>query len=134
MDVDRFGRFFSKVDLGPAHKCWPWRGKITTNGYGVSADKVVHRIAYEFLVGPIPEGLTLDHLCRNRACVNPAHLEPCTLKTNVLRGEGLTAIHSRKTHCVNGHEFTLENTYLRPTGGRRCRTCARESAAERRAA
>lgn len=85
----------------------------------------VHRVVYEALVGPIPDGMVIDHLCRQPSCVNPAHLEPVTRRENVLRGLTLPAANARKTHCKHGHEFTPENTYLFPTGTRGCRTCAR---------
>src|SRR5690606_27636904 len=84
-----------------------------------------HVASYELHVGPVPDGLVLDHLCRNRACINPSHMEPVPNRVNVLRGEGPTAVNARKTHCVNGHEFSAENTHIRPTGWRECKTCKR---------
>lgn len=108
--------------------CWEWTG-TRTYGYGRFRlrGKYVqaHRLMYELLVGPIPDGLQLDHLCRNRACVRPSHLEPVTQRENILRGEGPTANNATKTHCRYGHEFTPENTYQVKTGGRFCRACAR---------
>jgi hypothetical protein len=84
---------------------------------------VAHRLVYEELVGPIPEGMELDHLCRNTSCVNPAHLEPVPHRVNVLRGVGPTAENAVKTECVNGHPLTGRNLCIRKEGGRKCRTC-----------
>ena len=116
-------RFWARVDKSGT--CWKWQGS-SSQGYGsFSADgRTVraHRYAYELTVGPIPHGLVLDHLCRVRSCVNPAHLEPVTNVENVLRGAGWAGTNSRKTHCVHGHEYTPENT-VPIADGRRCRTC-----------
>lgn len=121
---ERFWRRVTKTET-----CWLWSG-VLSNGYGkVRINYVLqyaHRVAYTWLVGPIPEGMTLDHGCRVRNCVNPEHLDPATNADNVLRGEGLAAQNKRKTHCVRGHRFTAENTYVRPNGGRNCRACRRE--------
>ena len=122
-------RFWNKVVKEGPKDCWLWIGTITANGYGQvkhnGRDIGAHRAAYQILVGPIPDGLTIDHLCRNRRCVNPTHLEPVTTKENLRRGLSPTAINARKTHCIHGHEFTKDNTYHRKGIGRRCRTCAR---------
>ena len=88
---------------------------------------LAHRFAYETFVGPIPEGLTIDHLCRIRHCVNPEHLEAVTDRVNILRGEGISAQHARATHCPQGHPYDLINTYVAPDGDRDCRDCRRQS-------
>jgi HNH endonuclease len=104
--------------------CWVWQGLIAPNGYakyyaGRDLGKVnAHRYAYEMLVGEIPDGLELDHLCRNRACVNPYHLDPVTHRVNVLRGDTFAARNAAKKHCPLGHPLTVE--YER---GRRCFEC-----------
>jgi hypothetical protein len=123
-------RFWAKVNVTP--DCWEWTAALNVkeDGYGSFGGNgqivLAHRFSYVLLVGPIPEGLTLDHLCRNRRCVNPDHLEPVTLRENILRGEGLTAKNARKTHCPSGHPYSGENLYVSPKGDRRCRSCRRE--------
>ena len=118
--------------------CWNYTAGLSTAGYGyMSANgsrQYTHRIAYELLVGEIPDGLELDHLCRNPACFNPDHLEPVTHMVNQHRGNSPWGKNARKTHCIHGHEFTPENTYLRKDKkARQCETCRRERAARRRA-
>jgi hypothetical protein len=121
-------RIWSNIDVGD---CWEWTGRKNIYGYGRVVKAMAHRVVYEALVGPIPEGMTLDHLCRNRACVNPDHLEPTSLKENLLRGEGTGAKNKRKNECVNGHPFNETNTYI--YGNRRqCRVCHKERARARR--
>lgn len=108
--------------------CWEWDGRHFAGGYGGShivingkQEICAHRIIYMLLVGPIPEGLDLDHLCRNRGCVNPDHLEPVTRRENISRG-----FWGARTHCVHGHEYTEANTYRVPVSGhRQCRICNR---------
>lgn len=123
-------RFFAKVDVG---LCWEWTGCVTSNGYGQFRDgKVVlaHRWAYEHLVGPVPEGLELDHLCRVRHCVNPDHLEPVTRAENIRRGISRIATArywTTVTHCSKGHEFTHANTYINVRGVRCCKICIRDA-------
>lgn len=110
--------------------CWIWTGTIDASGYGkfynpaTQADGLAHRLSYEAALGPIPSGLTLDHLCRITRCVNPAHLEPVTLEENIRRAA------RTKTHCVNGHPFDEANTGKKPGGVRRCLTCHREQQRE----
>ena len=110
--------------------CWEWQGGLDHGGYGKfhhrRATYRVHRLAYLAIVGSIPDGLVLDHLCRNRSCCNPTHLEPVTNRVNIMRGETIAAQRAAQTHCVNGHEFTDGNTYAHPkTGTRTCKECAR---------
>lgn len=123
-------RFWSRVVK--TQTCWLWDGPLD-NGYGRfwfnRKTLLCHRVAYEMLIGPIPLGMALDHLCRNRSCVNPEHLEIVTLGENVLRGIGRSAVNARKTHCKNGHEFDAENTYFRKEGNRECIPCQRASQA-----
>lgn len=127
-------RFWSKVQLDADTGCWQWTA-CTADGYGrfhLRRGKVppTHRLSYEWLVGPIPEGLHIDHLCRNRGCVNPDHLEPVTPKVNILRGVGPSAQHAVKTHCPSGHEYTTENTY-KYRGMRMCVECRKEASRKR---
>lgn len=110
-------------------ECIEWWGRISPAGYGRRGPHLAHRWSYETHVGPIPAGLELDHLCRNTTCINPDHLEPVTRAENNRRKEMHLGIGEYATHCVNGHEYTPENTYLRPagsSGARDCRTCIAE--------
>jgi hypothetical protein len=106
--------------------CWNWVWSRTRSGYGMvgSGGKVkrAHRVVYELLVGPIPDGLQIDHLCRNKSCVNPAHMEPVTHRVNTLRGTAMSAIHAAKTHCPTGHAYDDANTHVYQ-GRRYCRAC-----------
>lgn len=129
-------RFWGYVDKSGTDGCWQWTGVKMPAGYGVFGayrrNVMAHRFSYEEVVGPIPPGLHLDHLCRNTSCVNPDHLEPVTPAVNVLRGVGFAALNARKTHCKSGHEFTPENTYIRPDrSGRDCLECRRIIGRER---
>lgn len=134
---DDLARFWGYVDLDGANGCWNWTGATSKDGYGImvvaQVTNYMPRYSWELHRGPITDDMEPDHLCRNRACVNPDHLEPVTHRVNVLRGESPTAINARKTHCRRGHEFDSENTYITPsTGGRNCRTCLEMHAANRR--
>lgn len=117
--------------------CWLWRGTLTDHGYGrvvrPGRSKYAHRVAYEDIVGPIPDGLVIDHLCRVHACVNPDHLEPVTSRVNSLRGETLAARQAAQTHCIKGHPFEGANLVIGTRGARICRTCRTEAAKERAA-
>lgn len=129
-----------------ANECWIYTGTITDQGYGqIGVEgrvRQAYKVAYELFIGEVPPGLELDHLChtrdlacisnaecRHRRCVNPWHLEPVTPKENTRRSNNPSAINGRKTHCIHGHEFTPENTYVKPNGHRQCRRCGREASA-----
>lgn len=133
-------RFFAKVRQ--SGECWEWTAALDQSGYGLFSDSALrkgpggghlirsHIWSYQFFICDVPDGLQLDHLCRNRRCCNPWHLEPVTNRVNGLRGMSVAAINARKTHCERGgHEFTEENTYVNPVGSRVCRTCNAESKA-----
>lgn len=119
-------RFWSKVRVSDSG-CWEWTGAQQGGGYGAfgvaSTPRPAHRIAYSALVGPISEGLVLDHLCRVRLCVNPAHLEPVTNRVNVLRGVAPTVLIHLAPTCSKGHEKSPENSRTTPKGTTRCRVC-----------
>lgn len=126
-------RFFAKVrQLGD---CWIWVASKDQSGYGMFSDansrsksahthiERAHRWSYTFLRAEIPDGLQLDHLCRNRACVNPWHLEPVTHLVNWERGISPWRLNDLKDECLQGHPFTPDNTYHHPQGSRVCRAC-----------
>lgn len=145
-DTPVFGlpeRFWDKINV-TEQGCWEWNGTLHRKGYAQcklgGRTRQTHRVAYTVLVGPIPDGLDIDHLCRVRRCVNPSHLEPVTAAENnrrAARAKGRNA-RARKTHCPQGHPYDEANVYTDPRGDRQCRTCRRErnreAAARRRAA
>lgn len=127
-------RFWAKVSPEPNTGCWLWSGAVTPAGYGKIAInrrlKAAHRLSYEMNVGPIPEGLEIDHLCKVKCCVNPAHLEPVTHSENCRRGpqgEHTARIMRAKTHCPRGHPYSGKNLKIGAKGERRCRTCENAS-------
>ena len=112
-----------KVSLWGCHR---WQGRHNPDGYGRVGSQLAHRRAWEDEVGPIPEGMQIDHLCEWKDCVNVAHLEPVTPRENTLRSRFTVAgINARKTHCIHGHEFTPENTKRTKQGWRVCIPCRR---------
>ncbi len=124
-------RFWAKVDYhGPIWNgtpCWVWTACKTKDGYsrfGLPRRGTVpaYWVSWSLLRGEIDKNLEFDHLCRNHSCVNPDHLEPVTARVNLLRGQGQTAMNAQKTHCIRGHEFTPENTYIQQ-GWRQCKLC-----------
>jgi len=125
-------RLESKITPEPNSGCWLWLGALNNKGYGQihvnGKTELAHRKSYEIYVGQIPAGLTLDHLCRVPCCINPAHLEPVSMRENYLRGIGPIVngdFHRAKTHCRNGHPFSGENLIIERNGWRSCRTCRR---------
>lgn len=129
-------KFVEQVTYSGPDGCWEWQGFRNRLGYGLcSVSRAVghvyaHRLALHFAGTPVPENLVTDHLCRNPPCVNPAHLEIVTQRTNNRRGNGVAGRNIRKTHCKNGHAFTPENTGIAKSHGvvrgRRCKACAHD--------
>ena len=119
-------RFETKYTPEPNSGCWIWDAAIDRKGYGRfqlnGRNAKASRVSYEMFVGPIPDGLTLDHLCRVRCCVNPLHLEPVTNRENIRRGN--TGQHNAvKTHCPQGHPYSGDNLVVHKNGWRKCRAC-----------
>lgn len=127
MDAAVMERFMSYVMPEPNSGCWLWTGTLNTQGYGrfhINGKRpMAHKYVFEALVKKVPEGLSLDHLCRVRCCVNPQHLEPVTTRENIMRGENKVAALAGRTHCNRGHEFTAENTSVRKHRGKTYRGC-----------
>ena len=127
-------RFWEKTKVQP-NGCWLWQACVNKDGYGKfrSDGKIVyaHRQAYVAFKGRMPVGLQTDHLCSNHKCVNPAHLEAVTARTNTLRSNSIAAKRAKQTSCINGHPFDFLNTYIRSSTGRRgCRACNRVAVAK----
>ena len=126
--------------MGHPDECWNWTGHIGKNGYSYCCYKgkntTAYRASWEHLIGPIPQGYEIDHLCKNPKCVNPLHLEPVTPYINNMRSNSAAAKCSRKTHCINGHAFDKDNTKMisRKNGkfDRRCKICHRNRENNRR--
>lgn len=122
---------WTRVRVAGPDECWPWKMSIGSHGYGQaswsigegrSAGTTAHRVAWVAANGPIPDDLTVDHLCHNRLCCNPAHMQLLSLVDNAKRNR-----NSQKTECPRGHAYDDENTYITRLGHRRCRECARTS-------
>lgn len=125
-------KLMEKIEVDPSSGCWIWKGALNNNGYGIlyiklpdgrRAPRLAHRLMYAERIGPLTDGLVLDHLCRVRNCANPEHLEQTTHRINILRGEGLAAKRAVATHCVHGHELSGDNVILVNGRYRRCREC-----------
>ena len=127
-----------RPDLGP---CWIWQGTLDSHGYGVfrigsrsdtsTRNVKAYRLSYELSIGPIPQDKEMDHLCRNRPCINPLHLEPVARRENILRGQTFAAINAEKSLCPKGHIYDLFNTGFYK-GSRYCRRCNNERRARSR--
>lgn len=122
----KFGAHWTACVEEGAGGCLLWTGQIDKAGYGRRGGRLAHRLVYEMEVGPVPDALPLDHLCRVTRCVNPLHLEPVSQRENLLRSPlTFQGRNARKTHCPQGHPYDEANTYRPPRGGRICRACSR---------
>jgi hypothetical protein len=125
-----------RIQIDPVSGCWLWKLALNRDGYGCAQFKgrsyLAHRMMYEMLVGPIPRGLQIDHLCRIARCVNPEHLEAVTARVNTFRSESPSRYNAVKTECPRGHAYNTTNTYTF-RGSRRCRTCHAVGERNRRA-
>ncbi len=134
LQLSTIERFWKKVipqDCGYHTSCWRWTAQISAAGYGRfrqdsidgGKSRFAHRFAYEYFIGRVPQNLVLDHMCKNKFCVNPSHLRCVSVKENVLCGIAPTAINARKTHCKYGHELSGNNLALPKDGSRQCKIC-----------
>lgn len=112
----------TRAEIRGPNECWLWRGTISQRGYGrfifKGKTKTAHRVSFELVKGPIPTGLVIDHMCRNKICINPGHLRAVTPKTNTLSGISVTAVNSRKKKCKRGHPLSGYNLILKKKAGR----------------
>ena len=119
--------FLNRISCPKLSGCWYWTGGHDRTGYGIcrqnGKNAYAHRVAYEILIGPIPEGLEIDHLCRQPSCVNPKHMEPVTRRENILRGTGFPAQNAKRTHCPKGHSYSGNNLFIDSQNRRYCRAC-----------
>lgn len=124
--LSRYGALISFH--GQSNGCWEWVGHVNPHGYGMAStgkftNSPAHRVIYTAFRGLIPAGLDLDHLCRNRCCVNPSHLEPVTRRENVMRGQNVRVLAHHAGTCIRHHKMNCENTYISPKGQRQCKQC-----------
>lgn len=132
-----YAAMLSRTAENPVTGCHIYFGVKSSNGYGsIKADGrtvSTHRLSYEMARGGVPEGLVIDHLCWNRACVNPDHMEAVTQKVNLRRGFSAQSDNAKKTHCVRGHPFSGDNLHIDKRGSRICRECKRQTQRKTRA-
>lgn len=127
MNEVQLRNFIDKIEVDILEGCWDWTAcKLDGSHGGFRLNgkiEYAHRVSYMYWKTTIPENMQIDHLCRNRSCVNPQHLETVAPKENILRGIGIAAINAKKTHCIHGHELIPKNTYIRKNGNRQCILC-----------
>jgi hypothetical protein len=142
LDLINPDTFWPKVNKRHPDECWEWLGAVGSRAdsgygyYGLTDGRSVgaHRASFALSGRTVQPGQQIDHLCRNRRCVNPAHLEAVSHRENALRGESPVAVNAKKTHCIRGHELSQENTLTRINGWRGCKVCKRDKKRERYAA